>query len=316
MAISDLSTLGASDNQITFNDYASSPLFRVQQRYPTKREIEQLHFALPESMGIADFQTLIGSTVFILDGKMYPNNEQEFNSGRQALRKLANPYLAQNDSLTDGGYVPYKFTANVPQQLFVKVLYVDMQENTTFGQIQPFRLYCTVKYPVIFAQQVVTGNLTLGTSPAATGGAVIPATIPMSIGTGASSTTFLPFTLPVILGATPSAGSLTLNNIGDFPAYPTITIYGPISNPTLINLVTGEYISLNLTLQSGASAVLAYDQDSTSVTANNQNAQAFLTSGSTLFKIPTGTTAFTLSGSSIGQGASATISFFPAWPLS
>jgi Phage tail protein len=316
MAIYDISILGEADNQITFNDYTADPIYRVTTRYPTKRELEQVDFVLPENLGVADFQTLIGSTVFLIQGVMYANLESNYYLGRQALRKLSNLMISQSDAASDEGYVPYYFSANVQQFMMVKVLYVDMQESTSIGQTQPFQLFCKVKYPVIYAQQPVFGTLTLGTSSVGTGGATISSQIPMQIGQQQTAGSGLPWLLPVTLGSTAASGSLTLNNSGDYWAYPSIQVNGPISNPTITLLTTGEQISLSATIAAGSSAGFSYDQDTTTITANNVNAYNQLTANSVLFKIPPGNNTFTLSGSVIGEGASATISFYPTWPLS
>ena len=190
-------------------------------------------------------------------------------------------------------------------------------QTTKQGYIQPFRLVCKVRYPIIYAQQPKLATINL-TGLAQGGGAQIPALVPMKIGSASvNNGATLPFTLPIILGSQFGTSSGTLTNAGDFPTFPVIQIFGPISKPRLTNLATGEYIELQLTLAGpGNAAVITYDQDSSSIIANGANAYNFLTTGSNLFKIYPGTATFTLSGASVGTGAYATISFSDAWPLS
>lgn len=297
MAIFDNFTIGTPSNFISFNDENTDPYFRVTRRYPTRRELREFDIALPESSGIADYQTFIGKEYMIFEGKMYPNSETTFHSGRETIRKLASLTVEQNDPNSDYGYVPFKWTENVLKQLMIKIEYVDMQESTAQGLIQPFRLLCKVKYPAITSQSTKTIVLTADTMVG--GGAVYP------------------MTYPAIFGSSTNSANGTLTNSGDMDAYPTITINGPINHPRITNVTTGEYIELGVNLPTSSdTATLNYDADSVSVIALNANAYALLTSGSTLFKIKPGANALTLSGTSISTGAAVNVSCLDTWPLS
>lgn len=300
MAIYNTSDLGTAANKITFNDFDHSPLYRVIRRAPTRREIREYDIPLPEHTGVADFQTYIGKTYFIIDGIMYPNDETEYHVGRQRLRKLAALSVSQEDANSDRGYVPYVWAENgVNKVMYVKVLYVDMQESTRQGIVQPFRLLCKIKYPIIFDETPQSQTITVGTT-SPTGGVIAP------------------FIVPVILGASSSSTSLGVENRGDTASYPTFTIKGPIYIPRLTYVETGEYIELNVNLTSGSDTlIISYDQDSAPyITLNGTNSYSKLTTGSKLFKIRPGTVTLTLTGSSVGTGAQATVSFQSAYSLS
>lgn len=60
--IFDESTLGTSNNQITFNDDNGTIYYRLKNRVPQRREIREFDIPLQENTGIADFQTFIGTT--------------------------------------------------------------------------------------------------------------------------------------------------------------------------------------------------------------------------------------------------------------
>ena len=317
MAIFDTFYIGTQDNRVVFNDENTDPYMRVVRRYPTRREVREFDIPLPESLGIADFETLIGKTYMVIEGKMYPNEESSFHTGRETLRKLASLTVQQDDANSDSGYVPMVWSENIDKQLNIKIVYVDMQESTKQGIIQPFRLLCKVKYPVIFASTPKSGIVSIGSASANFGGAYIPSVIPMQIGGQESSGSVLPFTLPAVLGATVGAGTIELENTGDLPTWPTITINGPVNKPRLTNISTGQFIELNVNLTSTSdSAIISYDQDSINVTALNQNAYGLMTAGSSLFKVKPGVNAFTLTGSSVGTGAKATVTFQSAYSLS
>lgn len=296
--IFDTSTLGTSNNQITFNDDNGSIYYRLKNRVPQRREIREYDIPLQENTGIADFQTFIGKTMYILEGTMYPDDEDAFAEGRQALRKLASMDIEQNDNDSDMGYVPYKWTDTSDKQLFMKVLYVDLPENSKQGIKQPFRLLCKLKYPVILSQDSNAG--TIGSSTATTTGSFV-----------------LPEVLPSVVGATTYSSNGSVENQGDWPSYPSFTVYGPVNIPRITNTTTGEYMEINTNLSSSSDTLtINYDQDSFAIEKNGNSVIGSLTNGSTYFKIQPGINNLTLSGSSVGSGAYASVSVNSAWPLS
>lgn len=296
--IFDTSTLGTSNNFITFNDDNGTIYYRLKNRVPQRREIREFDIPLQENTGIADFQTFIGKTMFILEGTMYPDDEDAFAQGRQALRKLASMDIEQNDNDSDQGYVPYKWTDISAKQLFMKVMYVDLPENSKQGIKQPFRLFCKIKYPVILSQDSNGGSI--GSSTATTTGSFI-----------------LPKVLPSVIGVTTYSSNGSISNDGDWPSYPSFTIYGPINIPKITNTTTGEYIEISTNVVSSSDVLtINYDQDSFAIELNGNSVIGSLTSGSTYFKIQPGINNLTLTGSSVGSGAYASVATNSAWPLS
>lgn len=317
MAIYDSSTLGTPNNYITFNDESGTTYYRMKTRTPNRREIAEFDLKLPEGTGDSDFESFIGKSYLIIEGVMYPDDETDFHNARENLRKLASLEVEQGDSQSDSGYVPYKWSENVGKQIFVKVMYVDMAESTRQGLKQPFRLICKVKYPHILAQTAKTVQLGI-TTVNQLGGATIPAIIPMSIpSTTSGGSSIFSLAFPTVLGGTRSSGNTTATNDGDVDTFPTIQIYGPVSRPKVVNRRTGEYIELDINLPTTSdAAIITYDQDSLSVTAQNVNAYGKLTSGSTLFKLKPGDNQLTFTGASLGVGSYCNVSFFDAWPIS
>lgn len=300
MSIYRESTLGTSTNKLTFNHLGTYPYYRMTQRQPTRREIVEFDIKLPEGTGDADYQTLIGKTYLVLSGTMYPKDEATYDQGRRLLRKLASLEIQQGDADSDDGYVPYKWTESegIDKQLFVKVLYVDLPESSRNGLKQPFRLLCKIKMPVIYGQTAVTA--TLGSSTATTSGS-----------------SNLPFTLPRALGLTTYSSTGAITNSGDLPTYPTFQVFGPISNPRITNSTTGEYIEVTTNLlTSSDSLIVAYDQDSLSLTVAGNSVLSNLTSGSKFFKLQPGINQLSLSGATVGTGAYASAAALPAWSLS
>lgn len=301
MSIYDQSTLGTETNQIAFNVNTIFPVFRVISRTPQRRQIRDLDIPIPFENGISDFETLIGQSAYVIEGVMYPGGESEYDDGLRRLRKLASLDISQADILSDSGYVPYVFTEyQRNKQIFMKVLYVDVPENTRKGLVQPFRLVCKVKDPTIYGATLKTAD---------TGAAAFGV---------ASGTGVYPFTYSIIYGASTSSVSVDANNIGDVPTYPvSINITGPVNTPKITNTTTGDYIEVSVNLATSSNQlVIAYDKDSLTVELDGVSVLNQVTSASEFFKIPPGSNIFSLTGSSISNDARATVSFYDAWALS
>lgn len=300
-SVFDTSTLGTSNNEISFNDDSLDIYYRITDRYVMNRQVRQNDMPLPEQMGIADFQTLLGSSNYLIQGTMYPNDDSGYDQGKKALRKLASLEIEQADNDADEGYVPYKIAESdgFDKQIFMKVLYVDTRESSRNGLKLPFRLFCKIKSPVVLSQVAAQANLGSATATA----------------TGSSN---LPWALPKAIGLTSYSSSGTITNSGDIGTYPTITVFGPVTSPRITNSTTGEYIELtSINLPTGTDTLsINYDQDSISITQAGVSVLNRLTSGSTLFKIRPGANTLALTGATVGTGAYATVSAFHAWPLS
>jgi len=301
LAIYDEATLGTANNQITFNDYTGFPLYRVVSEQPQSRQVRDLDIPIPFESGISDFETLIGKMAYIIQGKMYPSGEADWSTGLAALRKLSSLDVEQADASSDQGYVPYIFNENGQQkQLNVKVLYVDTQKSTAQGLITPFRLVCKVKDPTIYGYPSKTAS-TQGTDPTTGGGAAVYS-----------------FTYPVIYGASTYSVTNTAHNLGDISTYPqSIQVYGPINTPTITNVTTGEFITVNQNLVSSSNVLtISYDKDSLSVELDGNSVLDSVTDSSTYFKLQPGDNQITLSGTTIGSGAYCVVNYADAFALS
>lgn len=81
------------------------------------------------------------------------------------------------------------------------------------------------EYPLFQSQELQSEDILIFTG----GGMEIPMGIPMDMSGGATN-------------------EATLENNGNYDAFPVFTFYGPLENPSLSNLTTGETLNLNLTL--------------------------------------------------------------------
>lgn len=232
---------------------------------------------------------------------MYPGSESEYDVGIQKLRKAASLDISQADPLSDDGYVPYVWTeANREKQLFVKVLYADLREDTRKGLVQPFRLVCKIKDPTIHGATLKTAS-TETSDP-----------------TTSSGTAVYPFSYPIIYGASTYSVTSEANNEGDLPAYPQlIRVVGPINAPKVTNQTTGQYIQVNTNLASSSDVLLIrYTKDEVEVELNGASVIDQVDSASEYFLLKPGGNSIALTGSSVGSGAYVRVTFYDAWPLS
>jgi len=302
MAIYQTSYIGTPSNRITFNDFdGGTPIFRVISREPQRRNIRELDIPVPFENGISDFETLTGKYAYVIEGIMYPGSEFEYDTALQRLRKVASLEISQADATSDDGYVPYMWTeATTNKQVFVKVLYVDIREDTRKGLVQPFRLICKIKDPTIYSETLLQASTLEGSFSTATGTAIYP------------------FAYGIVYGASTSSVSAVADNDGDLNTFPvSINIYGPVNSPILTNTTTGEFIQVTSNLASVANQlVIAYDKDSLTVELDGNSVLSQVTATSTFFKLQPGENIIQLSGSSISGDAYATMSYRSAWPLS
>lgn len=294
------SSLGTDTNQIAFNNHTASPVYRIQTRQPQRRSIRELDIPIPFESGISDFETLIGQTVYVIEGTMYPGSEYEHDAGLAKLRKIASLELQQEDILSDDGYVPYQWAEfSGDKILYVKVLYVQIIESTRQGLVQPFRLICKVKDPTIFGSELKTASTGRATPSTSTG------------------TALYSFAYPIIYGASTYSVTSDASNLGDLPSYPiAINVTGPVNTPKITNLTTGEYIQVAINLGTGEVLAIAYDKDSLVVTKQGVSCLNQVSSDSTYFKLQPGSNPIQLTGSSISDGAVCTVTFRDAYPLS
>jgi hypothetical protein len=256
---------------------------------------------VPFENGISDFETLMGQYAYVIDGVMYPGSESEYDEGLRTLRKVASLDVSQDDNLSDDGYVPYIWTDFTGQkQVFVKVMYVQIIEDTRKGLVQPFRFICKVKDPTIYGVTIKVAD-TSSSDP-----------------TTSSGTAIYPFAYPIIYGASTYSVSGEANNEGDLAIYPIgITVVGPVNSPKITNTTTGEFIQINANLSTTSNILrISYDKDSLSAEVDGVSVLNDEVSGTTWFKIQPGGNDLQLTGSSIGSGAYMQLSFRDGYPLS
>lgn len=299
MSIYDTASIGTASNKIEFNTTTDIATYRLVSRAPQRRNVRELDLPIPFENGISDFETLIGRYAYTLEGIVYPNGVDEQEDALKKLRKLSSLELAQSDADSDEGYVPYQYQeVSGPKIIFVKVLYVEIREDTRKGLVQPFVLVCKIKDPTIFGATLKTAT-TEGSDP-----------------TTASGSAVFPFSYPIIYGASTYSVTSTATNDGDLPAYPSrIRVYGPVNSPVITNETTGESIRCTQNLNSSSDVLeIRYGKDF--LTAELNGTSVLNDTNGTFFKLRPGGNQIALSGSSIGSGAYVELNYRDAYPLS
>jgi hypothetical protein len=307
MSVYSKAQLGYVDNRVTFEDFTLDPIYRTITRVPQKFQIREQDIAVPFESGMSDFSTLIGETVYVIEGTMYPSSESMYDSGLAALRDVCNLDLNQADvnvgsAFSNNGYVPYTWGdsgGDYTKQLFVKPEFVYAAENTRQGYVLPFKIFCKVKDPTIYG-----GTLKIASTAASTPGA-------------SSGSAVYAFAYPIVYGATYYTVTATATNLGTVPVYPqSIDIYGPVNTPIITNNKTGEFLKIAVNLNSPTDHLqIQYGKDILTVTLNGVNNTRYISSDSTYFKIRPGGNGISLSGSSISSGAYATVAYYDGFSL-
>lgn len=116
----------------------------------------------------------------------------------------------------------------------------------------------------------------------------------------------------LIYGGGSLINSLAVVNAGWATTYPTITINGPIKNPTLGNVTTGQYMTINYSLTNTDSLVIDLYQKL--ITLNGVSARNLLAGNSTWFGAPPGTSNFYFTGTQTLIGTTqATVTYRDAY---
>ena len=92
-----------------------------------------------------------------------------------------------------------------------------------------------------------------------------PDSVTINLPASGSGSSF-PWTFPVNFGGTSESGAIVVTNEGNFESLPVFRIDGPVVNPEIENVTTGE--TLSMTIEIGASDYLEIDTSEPSVLLN------------------------------------------------
>lgn len=110
-----------------------------------------------------------------------------------------------------------------------------------------------------------------------------------------------PITFPLSFGGAVSGGQFVASNAGEFEAPWTATISGPITNPTLENVTTGQTIAFTGTVASGETLVIS-SLDRSVMLNGTASRYSWLVVGSSWWQLAPGNNTVRLAGTS-GSGS-------------
>lgn len=117
---------------------------------------------------------------------------------------------------------------------------------------------------------------------------------------------------PLTLGAEIAGGVGQVLHPGNAAVYPTLTIVGPLTNPTVENRATGQRISLNVAVGAGDQVLI--DMGARSLTINGSTRFDVLSSTSSWWQIQPGTNEIRFSAATGDTGTQLlTVTYRPAW---
>lgn len=100
---------------------------------------------------------------------------------------------------------------------------------------------------------------------------------------------------PLTFGGGSQTQTVNITNAGWGTSYPTITIQGPVTNPIIGNLTTGQALNFNYTM--GTSDTFVIDLLNRTILLNGSPARNLLLGSSQWFAAPPGTSQYYFSGS-------------------
>lgn len=133
-------------------------------------------------------------------------------------------------------------------------------------------------------------------------------TVSQAVPSGAGLT--FPITFPLTFGGAVSGGSFTASNAGEFAAPWTATISGPIVNPTLENVTTGQTVAFTGSVAAGETLVIS-SLDRSVLLNGTASRYSWLVIGSSWWQLAPGDNTVRLAGTS-GSG-SVSFTFRSAW---
>lgn len=247
----------------------------------------------PLEHGQYESYTYYGSRIFHAEGKLIGSDAGNYMQNRIALHNAL--------------ILPSRAAMRAPLQL-------DLQ---FYGVNQPLRSYCTLDSypelpmttdywaitdylvsfkafdPLIYGSQQHSAQLS---APVITTGAPFPLIFPVSF-----------------FEATGTDGLAT--NSGNIPTYPLFTITGPVTNPRIMNVTTGEALRFDgLVLNAGDEVTVDFKQR-VAISSAGGNFYGTITSDSDFWQLAPGDTTFRYTADKAASPSTATLYWYDAYML-
>jgi phage-related protein len=222
-----------------------------------------------------------GKRKFTIEGMINADSNTDLETKRQAL---ANALRIDNET----------FTMTVTTRGGVAVTSEVTLESIDLAHEKGQLSYGNFQIELVSEESFLQG----GTENSATvpvfeaGGFAVPMEIPLDISAGGT-------------------GETVVNNAGTGNSSPVVKIVGPITNPSITNVTTGESLQVTYTLTSG-SDYIEIDMDNKTVYLNGTT-NLFSSKSGSFWDLASGNNTLKLTASSYGDGAQATVTWFDSY---
>lgn len=227
----------ANGDSVVINDHTTDPLnFIALQEYPTfELEIKNQEITKEGQHGIWDFNSFYGKRLIVFGGVIVGEDEEKVVEIQDQLKLVIG--LPLEPTSDNNGVIDIKYTDPRGRAL-----------QTTGKVYNPIRFSRSMKEPFRLNFQLIlksanpdiesqTETESLGTRGYEAGSLQLPTKMSAKIDIVKRQT-------------------LTVSNLGNTYANPTITIDGALTNPKLENLSSGKYMSFTRTLALGEKIVI------------------------------------------------------------
>ena len=114
-------------------------------------------------------------------------------------------------------------------------------------------------------------------------------------------------------GGVATGGPLSVTNAGSTPTRPTLTVSGPISNPTFTNITTGKALGLTTTIAAGGSVTVDFGARTIVNQAGTSIYSALNYTTSQWWDLPSGTNSLNVTGAWTVAGGTFSVGWKDAW---
>ena len=123
-----------------------------------------------------------------------------------------------------------------------------------------------------------------------------------------------PLTFPILFFGTTAATVLS-HNSGNILTYPTVTIYGPVTNPRIYNIAKDEIVRLDGLILNNGDAVTVDFKDRTAISSAGGNTYATITNDSTFWTLDPGDNQWTFTADAAASPSRAVMTWNDAYML-
>lgn len=228
--------------------------------------------------GTITLPTLLGGRLITVSGEFFDVSKADRGTIRKSIQDI---FTIPSIPTSDNEYKQLAFEDDDATEWFInaKVYDVPSFEHERAAPVGTFTARLYAEDPRIYSQalQTATGDYGLY------GGVALPVSLEEALSS--------------------SLNSFSTTNNGNFDAPSTITVTGEITNPKIMNLTTGRFFKLNITMVAGDELVIDSTTRIPTILLNGDSVSEFRESGSETLFVQAGLNYFLLTGDNFDYDA-------------